>query len=201
MPATPSKPFQVGAAAIPFSLPEPLTGKTVALDDFKDAKAVLVAFISNVCPAVKLINAEFNKFAKEYADKGLQIIAINSNAQEIKEGETFEGVAEVARAEGYVFPYLRDESQQVAQAYDAACTPDLYLYDGKRTLFYHGQFDDARPKNGVTPTGADLREAVDLLLAGKSSPAVQKAAVGCNIKWRDGDDHGVRPQDKQLAAA
>lgn len=199
MPQTLSNPITLGAKAKPFTLPEPLTGKTVSLDSFPEAKAVLVAFISNVCPSVKLIAQEFNQFAKDYAERGLQVIAINSNASEIKEGETTEGVAEEARAQGYFFPYLRDEEQRIAEAYDAACTPDFFLFDGKRELFYHGQFDDARPKNGVPVTGADLRSAVDALLTGHAAPVEQKQSIGCNIKWRDGDSRGVR--DAKASAA
>ncbi len=200
MPQTLSKPIDIGAQAPSFRLPEPLTGKKVGLEDFASAKVVLVAFISNVCPSVVLIREGLNQFAKDYAGKDVQVIAINSNAQEIKVGETAEGVAEDARKYGYVFPYLRDEDQHVAESYDAACTPDLYLYDGDRKLFYHGQFDDARPKNGIAVTGADLRSAVDTLLAGGQPPASQKNSIGCNIKWRDGDERGVR-KPANLAAA
>jgi peroxiredoxin len=198
MPQTLSRPIQLGATAPAFRLPEPRSGKEVSLADFA-GKPVLVAFISNVCPSVKLIAKQFNQFAKDYAGR-LQVIGINSNAAEIKAGETSEGVAEEARAQGYVFPYLRDESQQVAEAYDAACTPDFFLYDAQGKLFYHGQFDDARPNNGIEPTGADLRAAVDAVLAGQAAPATQKQAIGCNIKWRDGDDHGVRQAGQAVAA-
>lgn len=198
MPQTLSKAIQIGAKAAAFHLPEPLTGKDVALSDFA-GKPVLVAFISNVCPSVKLIATAFNQFAKDY-DGRLQVIGVNSNAAEIKAGETHEGVADEARAQGYVFPYLRDESQAVAEAYDAACTPDFFLFDAEGSLYYHGQFDDARPNNGVAPSGADLRAAVDSLLAGKPSPATQKNSIGCNIKWRDGDDHGVRQAPAAVAA-
>jgi peroxiredoxin len=192
MPLTPSNPISIGADAPNFRLPEPLTGALVGLDDFPDAAAILVAFISNVCPAVKLIDEAFNQYAKDYAARGVQVIAINANAAEIKAGESAGDVADAARALGYLFPYLRDESQSVAQAYDAACTPDLFLYDGRRKLFYHGQFDDARPGNGRAVTGADLRAATEALLAGQPSPIGQKAAIGCNIKWRGGDAQGVR---------
>lgn len=200
MPQTPSKPIEIGAKAPSFRLPEPLTGREVALEDYTDAKAVVVAFISNVCPFVVLIREELNRLAKDYAARGVQVIAINSNAQEIKPDETAEKVAEEARAHGYAFPYLRDETQVVAEAYEAACTPDLYVYDGARTLFYHGQFDDARPGNGVPSTGADLRGALDRLLAGQAAPDAQKSSIGCNIKWRDGDDHGVRQPATAQAA-
>lgn len=192
MPQTESKAIAQGSKAANFSLPEPLTGKTLVLEDIRGEKATLVAFISNVCPSVKLIAEGLNQFARDYANQGVQVIGINSNAPEIKAGETFEGIAEEARAQGYVFPYLRDESQQVAEAYDAACTPDFFLFDEQLQLFYHGRFDDARPGNGKEVTGADLRSATDALLQGRAAPQNQINSIGCNIKWRDGDEKGVR---------
>jgi peroxiredoxin len=193
MPATPSKPLDLGSPAAPFSLPEPLTGNVVELSDVADGStAVLVAFISNRCPYVLLIQDELDRYARDYAARGVRVIGINSNAQEIKAEESYEGVAEHARKQGFLFPYLRDETQDVARAYDAACTPDLYLYDAALKLFYHGQFDDARPKGDAPVTGRDLRAATDALLAGDAPPATQRSSVGCNIKWRDNaDDHGV----------
>jgi peroxiredoxin len=193
MPATPSNPLSLGSPAAPFSLPEPLTGRTVELEDVaQGATAVLVAFISNRCPYVLLIQDALNDYAREYAEQGVRVIGINSNAQEIKAEENAEQVAAHAREHGFVFPYLRDETQDIARAYDAACTPDLYLYDASLKLFYHGQFDGARPKGDLPVTGADLRAATDALLAGDAPPAVQTPSVGCNIKWRDNADaHGV----------
>lgn len=192
MPKTESKQLNLGIKAADISLPEPLTGKTVRLQNLRGKKATLVAFISNVCPSVKLIAQQLNQFAIDYEAQGVQVLGINSNASEIKEGETFEGVAEEAKVQGYVFPYLRDESQQVAEAYDAACTPDFFLFDEELKLFYHGRFDDATPGNGKPVTGADLRAATDALLQGQPAPSVQFSAIGCNIKWRDGDERGVR---------
>lgn len=204
MPHTPSNPAQIGWQATSFSLPEPLTGKTVTLAEARGDKATLVAFISNVCPFVKLIEKSLVQFAADYKNRGLRVIAINSNAQEIKAGEDAEGVAKAAREGNYGFPYLRDETQTVAEAYGAACTPDLYLLDGAGHLFYRGQFDAARPGNGIAPSGADLRAAADALLSGAAAPARQTPSIGCNIKWRDGDDHGVRkaasPQRPRLVA-
>lgn len=193
MPATPSNPLALGSIATPFALPEPLTGNTIEFEDVaQGASAVLVTFISNRCPYVLLIQDELNQYARDYADRGVRVIGINSNAQEVKAEENYEAVAEHARAHDFAFPYLRDESQDVARAYDAACTPDLYLYDASLKLFYHGQFDDARPKGDAPVTGADLRAATDALLAGEKPPERQIPSVGCNIKWRENaDDHGV----------
>lgn len=200
MPLTNSEVVQVGWRAPDFDLPEPLTGKNYSLRNFQQSKAILVVFTSNVCPFVKLIESAFNDFANEYKNKGLSIIAINSNAQEIKAGEDAEGVARTARENAYPFPYLRDETQSVAQAYAAACTPDFFLIDSDLLLFYRGQFDAARPGNGVAPNGEDLRRAVDALLSGQPAPQEQVPSIGCNIKWRDGDDHGVRQVVPALAA-
>lgn len=200
MPQTASEPVQLGWVAPDFDLPEPLTGRTISLRDFQPRKAVLVVFTSNVCPFVKLIESAFVEFAKDYEKQGVGIIAINANAQEIKAGEDAEGVARTARDSAYPFPYLRDETQSVAQAYGAACTPDFFLLDSDLRLFYRGQFDAARPGNGVTPNGEDLRRAVDALLAGQPAPQRQVPSIGCNIKWRDGDDHGVRQVATALAA-
>ncbi|MGC3963095.1 MAG: thioredoxin family protein [Rhodocyclaceae bacterium] len=199
MPQTLSNDITLGWQAPAFRLPEPLTGREVSLADYT-GKPVLVAFISNVCPSVKLIDEAFNQFARDYAARGLQVIAINANAPEVKDGESAEETARVARELNYAFPYLRDENQSVAESFDAACTPDLFLFDAQHRLYYHGQFDDARPKNGVTPTGADLRNAADALLAGQSAPTQQKQSIGCNIKWRGGDDHGVRQPAARAAA-
>lgn len=201
MPKTHSKPIELGTQAPDFTLPEPLKDRQVSLLDHAGSQATLVAFISNVCPSVKLIAEALNQYAKDYAERGVSVLAINSNAQEIKAGETFEGVAEEAKAQGYVFPYLRDESQEVAEAYDAACTPDLYLFDAELRLFYHGQFDDARPGNGKEVTGHDLRSATDDLLLGRPAPQQQISSIGCNIKWRDGNEKGVRAPADALEAA
>jgi peroxiredoxin len=178
----------LGSPAAPFRLPEPSTGKTVALDDFKDAKAVLVAFYSNRCPFVVHIRESFNDLARDYAQRGLAVIAINANDVETHPLESAEKIAEEVAEHGLVFHYLRDDSQDIARAYEAACTPDLFLYDQERKLFYHGQFDDSRPKGEEAATGRDLRAAVDRLLSGQSAPAEQKSAIGCGIKWKAGQE-------------
>lgn len=184
MPKTESNPIDLGTKAADFLLPD-ATGKLHQLADFSDKPALLVAFISNRCPFVLLIREHFAAFAREYAGKGLQIIAINSNDED---GNPEESVARIGEEVGYSFPYLKDASQGVAKAYGAACTPDFFLFDGERRLAYHGQFDDARPGNGKDVTGADLRAAVDAVLAGAKPSASQAPSIGCNIKWTPGNE-------------
>jgi len=170
-----------------FRLPDP-EGRTVSLDDFQQASALLVAFICNHCPYVQHIRRGLAAFAREYQAKGLAIVGINSNdAGEYPEDSPQKMVDEV-KAAGYVFPYLYDETQAVAKAYRAACTPDLFLFDRSRALVYRGQFDDSRPGNGVPVTGKDLRAAADAALAGRTIPAGQKPSIGCNIKWKAGNE-------------
>jgi thiol-disulfide isomerase/thioredoxin len=174
---------ELGIFAPNFALPD-FGGRIVALGDFPDAKALLVVFWSNHCPFVKHIKRAFAEFVREYQDKGLAVVAINANdfnaypedrpEQMQKDAETFE----------FTFNYLVDETQNVARAYDAACTPDFFLFDAERKLVYHGQFDSSRPRNGLPITGADLRAAADAVLAGRAAPRVQTPSIGCNIKWR-----------------
>jgi peroxiredoxin len=187
MPPTPSNDIPLGTRAPSFALPD-ASGAMRSLEEFGDAKAVLVAFISNRCPFVLHIRDAFAVFAAEYARKGLQVIAINSNDEAAYPEEGQARLAEEAARYGNAFPYLKDGAQTVARAYTAACTPDFFLFDRDRKLFYHGQFDDSRPKNGLPVTGADLRRAVDLALAGEAAPSEQKFAIGCNIKWTVGNE-------------
>ncbi len=187
MPRTESNPIELGAAAPAFELPD-ATGRLYTEGDFADAPALLVAFISNRCPFVLLIREELARFAREYGDKGLAIIAINSNDADAYAEETRERVASEAADQGYSFPYLKDEDQVVARAFGAACTPDLFLYDARRRLVYHGQFDDARPGNGKPVTGADLRAAADATLRGERPAEPQVPSIGCNIKWLPGHE-------------
>jgi peroxiredoxin len=184
MPKTESHPVTLGFRAPDFSLPGP-TGQEVALADFADRPALLVAFISNRCPFVLLLREAFAAFANEYAEKGLAVIAINSNDPVAHPEEALERLGIEAQEQGYRFPYLKDASQEVAKAYQAACTPDLFLFDGERRLVYHGQFDDARPGNGRPVTGADLRAAADAVLRGDPPLAHQVPSIGCNIKWAE----------------
>ena len=186
MALTPSTMLPLGTKLPHFQLPDP-QGKMVSSDDFKDAPALLVAFICNHCPYVQHIRVGFSALAREYQAKGVGIVGINSNDVVISPGDTPEKMAEEAKQFGYVFPYLFDVTQEVAKAYHAACTPDIYLFDGKGSLVYRGQFDGSRPGNGIPVTGSDLRAAMDQVLAGQPVPADQEASIGCNIKWRNGN--------------
>lgn len=170
-----------------FQLPD-YAGVTVSSADFAGAKGVLVLFVSVHCPFVKLIQAEVGRFAADYLPKGLRIVAIGSNDLATHPQDGPEGMKAQATAHGWTFPYLVDESQAVARTFKAACTPDLFLFDAQGTLAYRGQFDGARPGNGVAVTGADLRAAADTVLAGAAVPAEQRPSIGCNIKWRAGHE-------------
>jgi peroxiredoxin len=187
MPLTASNEIAIGTRAPAFRLTDS-EGRNHTLEDFAGAKALLVAFLSNRCPYVVHIREAFAAYARDYAAKGVRVVAINSNDAIAHPEETSAALRQEAEQFGYDFPYLKDDSQDVAKAYGAACTPDLYLFDGELKLFYHGQFDDSRPKNGIAVTGADLRAATDRILAGQSSPADQKNAIGCNIKWLSGSE-------------
>ena len=186
MAETPSTMLPLGTKAPPFRLPDP-QGKLVSSDDFKNALALLVAFICNHCPFVKHIRSKFAELAKEYQARGVAIVGINSNDIVFSPNDSPEKMAEEVKQIGYVFPYLFDESQEVAKAYRAACTPDLYLFDRDKLLVYRGQFDDSRPGNGRPVTGADLRAALEAVLTGHSVPKNQRPSIGCNIKWKSGN--------------
>ena len=187
MAATESTMLPLGTPAPHFRLPD-VTGKTFALEDFGDARGLVVAFICNHCPFVKHIRDELARFARDYQPRGLAVVAINSNDLEAYPQDGPKYTAEEAKAAGYTFPYLIDESQAVAKAYQAACTPDLYLFDADRKLVYRGQFDESRPGNDKPVTGRDLRQALDALLEGKPAPQDQKPSIGCNIKWKAGNE-------------
>lgn len=174
----------LGTKAPEFTLPDTVSGKNVSLSDLKSAKATVIMFICNHCPFVKHVNIELVRMANDYIPKGISFIAISSNDVVNFPEDSPEKMKEEARALGYPFPYLYDESQSVARAYDAACTPDFFIYDKDLKLAYRGQLDDSRPSNGIPVTGKDIRAALDLLLAGKSIPADQKPSIGCNIKWK-----------------
>ena len=183
MPRTESNPVELGFRAPDFRLPD-AGGRLHGPADHAGAPALLVAFISNRCPFVVGIRETFADFARRNASRGLRVIAINANDADAHPEETAERVGQEAAAFGYDFPYLRDDSQHVARAYGAACTPDLFLFDADRRLVYHGQFDGFRPNNGVTPTGESLQAALDALLAGEPPLDRQVPSIGCNIKWR-----------------
>lgn len=182
MAATESTMLPLGTPAPDFRLPD-FNGKHIALSDLRAADGLVVAFICNHCPFVKHIRTELARFARDYQPRGIAVVAINSNDIGTYPQDGPAGMAEEARSAGYSFPYLLDETQQVAKAYHAACTPDLFLFDADRKLVYRGQFDSSRPGRGA-PTGADLRAACDALLAGGPVAADQKPSIGCNIKWK-----------------
>jgi peroxiredoxin len=182
MAATESTMLALGTPAPAFRLTD-YNGKVCTLEDFAAARGLVVAFICNHCPYVKHMRNEFARFAREYQQKGLAVVAICSNDIDAYPQDGPEGMAEEARNVGYTFPYLFDATQSVAKAYDAACTPDLYLFDAQRKLVYRGQFDESRPGRG-TPSGKDLRAACDALLNGTAMPSEQKPSLGCNIKWK-----------------
>ena len=186
MAATPSTMPPLGKIAPDFTLPDH-EGKATSLGDFSDAPALLVAFICYHCPFVIHIRQALGAFAREYREKGLAVVAIQSNDVEQYPQDGPQGMAKEIEEGGYTFPYLFDETQEVAKAYRAACTPDLFLFDRGRALVYRGQFDDSRPGNDVPVTGKDLRAAVDAVLAGRAVPEDQRSSIGCNIKWKPGN--------------
>lgn len=177
---------EIGTQAPDFDLPD-TEGNRVRRSDFRGAPGLLVVFMCNHCPYVKHIRKGLADFAGEYAEKGLAVVGINSNDSNTHPQDSYEKMIEEKSAIGYPFPYLHDESQAVAKAYGAACTPDFFLYDGDGRLVYRGQFDDSRPGNDVEVTGRDLRAAADALLEGRPIPRAQKPSVGCNIKWKPGN--------------
>ena len=188
MTRTPSTMLELGTLAPDFALPEPATGNIVSLDQFADAPALLVMFICNHCPYVKHIADALAVFCREQQARGLAVIAINSNDVSSHPDDAPARMVQEVTSRGYSFAYLYDESQAVAQAYHAACTPDFFLFDAKQRLAYRGQFDDARPGNGAPVDGNDLRRAVDDLLAGRPVNTDQRPSLGCNIKWKPGNE-------------
>jgi peroxiredoxin len=179
--------LELGTAAPPFTLAE-VDGGTVSIDDFAGAPALLVMFICNHCPFVKHVRAELARIGADYSARGVAIVAISSNDAVAYPADSPERMREEKREAGYVFPYLFDETQDVARAYRAACTPDFYLFDGGRRLVYRGQLDDSRPGNDVPVTGQDLRAALDAVLDGRAVDGGQKPSLGCNIKWKPGNE-------------
>jgi peroxiredoxin len=184
---TPSTMLDLGTPAPAFRLPD-FDGRMHALEDSARSPALLVAFICNHCPFVQHLRREFAAFAREYAPRGLAVVAINSNDLAAYPQDGPDAMRREAAELGYVFPYLIDGTQQVAKAYRAACTPDFFLFDAGRRLAYRGQFDDSRPGNGKPVTGADLRAAVEATLEGRAPSPEQVPSLGCNIKWRKGNE-------------
>lgn len=183
MAQTPSNMMPLGTRAPAFTLPDTVSGRPVALENAKGTKGTVVLFICNHCPYVKHINAELVRVAREFQPRGVAFIAISSNDVANYPDDAPDKMKQNAQEQGYPFPYLYDETQQVAQAYDAACTPDIFVFDGALKCVYRGQFDDTRPGKG-TATGRDLRSALGALVEGKAIGADQKPSVGCNIKWK-----------------
>ncbi|MGD8867504.1 MAG: thioredoxin family protein [Gemmatimonadales bacterium] len=190
MALTPSTMLELGSRAPDFALENAINGRRVSLRDFEDSPALLVMFICNHCPYVQHIRSELGRLARDYAPLGLAVAAINSNSLETHPQDGPDAMKELAVAEGWEFPYLFDETQSVAKVYKAACTPDFFLFDGDRRLVYRGQFDDSRPGNAIPVTGADLRAAIDAVLAGQPVSSDQKPSMGCNIKWTPGNEPG-----------
>ena len=189
MARTPSTMLPLGTPAPDFSLTDVQSGETFSRADFAEADGLVVAFWCNHCPFVKHVEDAFVRFADEVMDRGVAVVAIASNDVDAYPQDGPGPMADLAHEKGYPFPYLFDGTQEVAKAFRAACTPDFYLFDGDGALVYRGQFDDARPGLADVPvTGRDLRAAVDALLAGEPIPEAQTPSLGCNIKWRPGEE-------------
>jgi peroxiredoxin len=179
--------LDLGTPAPNFSLPDVVSGRTVSLDTFSDKKGLLVMFICHHCPFVKHVKSELSKLGADYDGKDLGIVGISSNDPAVSSDDSPEGLRLMAANWGLKFPVCYDESQEAAKKYAAACTPDFFLFDSARRLVYRGQLDDSRPSNGKPVTGADLRTAIDAVIAGQAVSANQMPSLGCNIKWRPGN--------------
>lgn len=184
---TASTMLPLGTRAPEFSLTNTVDGSTVSLSDFEGKQGLLVIFMCNHCPFVVHLRDALAKFGKEYQEKGLSIVGISSNDVSTHPDDGPEKMKAEAADAGYSFAYLYDETQEVAKAYKAACTPDFFLFDNDLSLVYRGQFDDSRPESGIEVTGADLRAACDAVLAGEETAVEQKPSIGCNIKWKEGN--------------
>jgi len=184
MALTESTMLELGTKAPDFTLPDVVSGKSVALSDLSGSKALLVIFMCAHCPYVKHIEAGLAQLGKDMAGKPVKIVAISSNDAATHPGDSPEGLRKQAEEIGFNFPYLYDESQEIAKAYNAACTPDFFLFDGNLELAYRGQFDSSRPGNGIPVTGEDVRFSISQLLHNQKVPADQIASIGCNIKWK-----------------
>ena len=185
MAVTASQMLPLGTSAPDFDLPD-IQGNTVSVGDFKEAPALLIIFMCNHCPFVKHILNEMVELIKDYQAKGLAVVGINSNDVANFPDDRPEMMAKIAKKADFTFPYLYDETQEVAKAYHAACTPDFFLFDKERALVYRGQMDDSRPGNNIPITGTDLKAALDAVLEGRRVSAKQKPSMGCNIKWKQG---------------
>jgi peroxiredoxin len=180
--------LDLGTKAPDFSLPDVVTGNRVTLETFDNAEALVVIFMCNHCPYVKHLRSGIVTLTHDYREKGVEVVAISSNDADKYPDDSPEKMAEEAKRYKYPFPYLYDESQEIAKAYQAACTPDFYVFDSNRKLVYRGQFDESRPGNDEPVTGSDVRKALDLLLKEGKVRDIQKPSVGCNIKWKPGNE-------------
>ncbi|WP_297988548.1 thioredoxin family protein [Anoxybacillus sp.] len=185
MPVVESNMFPLGEKAPSFELVNVIDGQIVRLEDVKSDIATVIMFICNHCPFVKHVQGELVRLANDYQPKGISFIAINSNDVEKYPDDSPEKMKEVAEQLGYPFPYLFDETQEVAKAYQAACTPDFYIFNGELQCVYRGQLDDSRPSNGIPVTGSSIRAALNALLSGEPVPKEQKPSIGCSIKWKE----------------
>ena len=190
---TPSTMLALGTQAPDFKLPDVVTGKNVSLSDFNKKNVLLLMFICRHCPYVQHVKAELAKLGKDYAKKDLAIVAISSNDAKNYPDDAPAKLKEMATELGFNFPLLHDESQAAAKSYTAACTPDFFLFDAARKLTYRGQLDESRPGNNKPVTGRDLRAAIDAALAGKPALADQRPSIGCNIKWKPGNEPDYFP--------
>jgi peroxiredoxin len=184
---TASTMLPLGTKAPAFTLTN-VDGRSVTLSDFAGAPAYLIVFMCNHCPYVKHIATELARLGRDYQSRGVAVIGINSNDVGTHPADSPEQMVHESESRGYTFPYLFDETQKVAQAYKAACTPDFYVFDNQQRLVYRGQLDDSRPDSGISVTGRDLRAALDAVLAGKPVAEPQKPSIGCNIKWKAGQE-------------
>ncbi|MCL6265231.1 thioredoxin family protein [Flagellimonas myxillae] len=184
MARTPSNMLALGTKAPSFNLIDTVSDAHLSLNEVKGTKGTVVMFICNHCPFVVHVNPEISTLGKAYQSKGIGFVAISSNDVVNYPDDAPHLMKKKAQEEGYTFPYLYDETQDVAKAYDAACTPDFFLFDGDLCLVYRGQLDDSRPGNGLPLTGKDLRNALDALLEGREISGEQKPSIGCNIKWK-----------------
>lgn len=184
MAQTPSNMMPLGTQAPNFTLPDTVSGKDLSLQDLKGECATVIMFICNHCPFVKHIEDELVKLGQEYPAKGVSLVAISANDVKNYPEDSPEKMKLLAESLGYNFPYLYDETQDVAKSYDAACTPDFYIFDKELKCAYRGQLDDSRPGNNVPVTGADIRNAIEAVISGKQINIPQKPSVGCNIKWK-----------------
>ncbi|HXG34801.1 MAG TPA: thioredoxin family protein [Bryobacteraceae bacterium] len=180
--------LELGAPAPDFRLPDVVSGKIISLDTFRDKKALVVMFICRHCPYVQHVREELARLGRDYASKSVGIVAISSNDATQYPDDRPEKLRAMAEELGFNFPLCYDETQEVAKAYAAACTPDFYVFDQDRKLVYRGQLDDSRPGNGIPVTGKDLRAAIDAVLEGRPVPGRQKPSLGCNIKWKPGNE-------------